>query len=65
MFVKIIKEYRDTTRNGKTIPTEGIYEVSETRAKELIGAGVAEEYKFSTSEQKIKTVKKTDKNKNE
>lgn len=65
MFVKIIKEFRDTTRNGKTIPTQGIYEVSGTRAKELIDAGVAEEYKFSTPEQKTKTVKKTDKAKNE
>lgn len=65
MFVKIVKEYRDTTRDGKTIPTEGIYEVSETRAKELINAGVGEEYKFPIPEPKTKTVKKTEKDKNE
>lgn len=63
MFIKIIKEYRDTTRDYKIIPTNGIYEVSETRGNELIKAGVGEEYNFPISAPKSKTTKKAEKDK--
>lgn len=65
MFVKITHAYRDVTRNGILIPTEGIYEVSEERGTELIEAGVGEKYIFPIPKQKKASGTKEDKNKSE